>query len=104
MMNLQSTLDTSNFKGLGKYVELSVVRGNQITMYTHHFGVKLFTFNSSINRSLYGAISLINYEMNWPKNQLTFEIETLKFLRYRYSPDIMTIFHFLRQKKMNIAF
>ena len=27
------------------------------------------------------------------------------FLRYRYSPDIMTIFfHFLRQNKINIAF
>ena len=46
--------------------------------YTHHFGANLFTFNSSINRSLYGAISLINYGMNWPKNQLTFEIERLK--------------------------
>ena len=37
-------------------------------------------------------------------NQLTFEIETLEFLRYRYSPDIMTIFQFLRQNKINIAF
>ena len=47
-----------------KYVELSVVRGNQIMTYTHHFGAKKFTFNSSINRSLYRAISLINYGMN----------------------------------------
>ena len=35
-----------------KYVELSVVRGNHIMTYSHNFGVKQITFNSSVNRSL----------------------------------------------------
>ena len=42
--------------------------------------------------------------MNLPKNQLTFEIETLKFLRYRYRPEFMTIFSFSKTNKINIAF
>ena len=46
------------------YVELSVVRGNQIMTHSHHFGVKQIMFNWSINRSLLGAITLMNCGMN----------------------------------------
>ena len=47
-----------------KYVELSVVRGKQIMTYSHHFGAKLITFNSSIGRSFCEAIALMNCGMN----------------------------------------
>ena len=46
--------------------------------YSHHFGAKKNTFNSSINRSLLGAITLMNCGMNGPKNQLAFGIEIKK--------------------------
>ena len=95
---IQSTLDTSNFKGMGK-----ICRVISSSRYPNHdvylpFWSEIIHVQSSINRSLYGAISLINYGMNWPKNQLTFEIETLEFLRYSYSPDIMTIFSLSKTK------
>ena len=60
------------------------------------------TFNSSINRSLFGAITLMNCVMNLPNNQMTLGIEIKKkkiikgkkllLLMYHCSIDIMPVF------------
>ena len=40
ILEVQSTLVTSNFKGLEKYAELSVVPDNQIMTYGYQYGAK----------------------------------------------------------------
>ena len=66
-------------------------------------------FNSSINRSLFGAITFMKAQksidiMNWNKKK---EYKSKKkielFLQYHCSPDIVPVYHFLRQNKINLT-